>query len=127
MENSTDGEIVFVQVPHIRSVQRFVRKRVGHWLDEWKRLHGQSASRVRTFFYVRFEKIGDGHQIFCTVQLIVGDRILRGTSLASGLHRALIRSMSHLTWGFDKVEREVFELRTTTIHPAFRPALRLVR
>src|SRR5450755_1130294 len=118
MENTTAGEITFVQVPHIRSVQRFVGKRVSSWVDDWKRLHGHSTEALRAFFYVRFEKIGGGHQIFCTIQLIIGDRIWKGTALASGLHRALIRSIEHLNLGFERGDfvsgfrqiREVTEL-----------------
>jgi hypothetical protein len=133
MENTTFGEIIFIEVPHIRSVQRFVQKRVGSWVDDWKQLHGYSKERIRTFFYVRFEKVGNGHQIFCTVQLIIGNRLWKGTALASGLHRALIRSIEHLNLGFengdfrrllsDRQKREELEVAEAR---EIRP-LRLVR
>jgi len=107
MEYAIDGEIEFIQVPHLRSVQKFVHKRIAQWVGEWRALQGGSLNDLTAFFYVKFEKIGTGHQIFCTIQLIIGKRMWKGTAIASGLHRALIYSMGHLNVRF---ERPVVEL-----------------
>lgn len=118
--HDVEGEIIFIQVPQLRSVQRFVQKRIGQWIEQWSEMHGDGSTKLKSFFVVKFEKIGLGHQIFCTIQVVIGNRIWKGTALAAGLHRALIHSMGHLNVRFvspqtldkyaSRLERPVCEL-----------------
>ena len=92
MEILISGKIDFDRVPQIKSVKKFVEKKITRWLDEYKAPYFRYA-----FFYVKLEKVGDGHDVHADVHLFVGSERLRAMAMGSGIQDAIKICLKNLT------------------------------
>jgi len=94
-----ESTIVCDHVPKLRSVRKFVEKRVGQWLSiKAIAVSGNPGDMNSVHFLTKFERLGRGPEILCAIQIQVGDKVWRGTAVARGVHRAFMNCLDHISY-----------------------------
>lgn len=92
------GQISYRNIPHSRTVRRFIEKRIQQWILNNPTLTTPSptteSSSTRYFVSIQREK--EGHGVNCQIEIDNGRMHWRSVEYASNLHQALIRAVNHL-------------------------------
>lgn len=86
------GQIICNNIPHSRTVRRFIEKQVHRWILR----NSKTSDPTKTKYLVTLQRQEEGHGVNCRIEIYDGKTLWRAIEYSSGLHQALIRCINHL-------------------------------
>lgn len=75
---------------HEKSVPKKVRRFVARHFEKWAEARfGSVSQEILRIARIRFDRVGRGHSVSCSIRLETSVGAVRGSEVASGLHQSL--------------------------------------
>ena len=86
------GEVICKDIANPRTVNRFVQKWIGRWIE----LRGVDANSPSSYFHVIFTREGFGPAVGCQMRLRIGNELWTGANYGQTISEALKQCLDHL-------------------------------
>ncbi len=86
------GEVSWNQVARSRAIRRILERRIAKWV-EIRRRGRDDRARYRAYL----QREGDGHRVYCEIQVVSASGFWQGARIGRGIQQALEECLAHMS------------------------------